>query len=592
MSEMVISGSRPRNLGWLRAAALLYGDWGTSKAYVIGLAVLLAGYAAPIYLAGIIALTFLVGCNYVWVCKFFPEGGGVYHAARLHSPRLGVIGALLLLAGYVVTASLSAYEAYNYFGLGEEAPRWAILTIFAMGVLNAFGPRLAGGVAVYLALPAVLVLLGLSGAGLFSGHERIMMTPTQGAWEGWKIFTGMVLALSGVEAVANMTGVMKADPGSSAEKPSVHHQARKAIGLVMIEVCLITAVLGLMIAGMPKESFLHPESFLRTMADHYISPTYGWVVGMVVGLLLLSAVNTAIVAMVALLFSMAQDGDLPPAFTFLNRQGVPWVPLIAAVVLPVIVLESTRGLEALASLYAIGVTGAICLNLGSCSLDRNLPMKGWQRIIMGGTAVLMAGIWVTIAVTKPHALLFAVVLCGVGLLLREGYRPKAVMAREPEGAIPMAGGGKVGLREEPERVVEEFAEDGGRILVAAHGMTASAKYAFEEAKLRGARLYFLFVREVQVAAEVVGRLADDAEAQRMMAEVRVVAAAEQVALTPVYCTANKASDMIVELAATLGAELVVLGGTRRGVLVNLLRGDTVREVSTHLPEEIRLVVVG
>ncbi len=87
MSEMVISGTRPRNVGWLRAAALLYGDWGTSKAYVIGLAVLLAGYAAPYYLAGIVGLTLLVGCNYVWVCKFFPEGGGVYHAARRHSPR-------------------------------------------------------------------------------------------------------------------------------------------------------------------------------------------------------------------------------------------------------------------------------------------------------------------------------------------------------------------------------------------------------------------------------------------------------------------------------------------------------------------------
>ena len=155
---MVIQGSRPRNVGWLRAAALLYGDWGTSKAYVIGLAVLLAGYAAPTYLAAIAVLTFLVGCNYVWVCKFFPEGGGVYHAARIHSPRLGVIGALLLLAGYVVTAAISGYEAYNYFGLQEEASRWAILTIFALGVVNAFGLRLAGSLAVYLALPAALVL--------------------------------------------------------------------------------------------------------------------------------------------------------------------------------------------------------------------------------------------------------------------------------------------------------------------------------------------------------------------------------------------------------------------------------------------------
>ena len=582
MSEMVISGTRPRNVGWMRAAALLYGDWGTSKAYVIGLAVLLAGYAAPYYLAGIIGLTILVGCNYVWVCKFFPEGGGVYHAARRHSARLGVVGALLLFAGYVVTASISAYEAYNYFGLGAEAVRWAILTIFGLGVMNAFGPRLAGSVAVYLALPAVLVLLGLSAAGIFSGQEKILESPSQGAWEGWTIFTGMVLALSGVEAVANMTGVMRPDPDSSPDKPSVHHQARKAIGLVMIEVCLITAVLGLMIAGMPKESFLHPESFLRTMADHYIGPTYAWVVGVVVGLLLLSAVNTAIVASVALLFSMAQDGDLPPAFRMLNRQGVPWVPLIAAVVLPVVVLESARGLEALGSLYAIGVTGAIGLNLGSCSLDRSLVMKGWQRAVMTGTALLMVAIWVTIAVTKPQAFLFAAILAGVGLFLREAAQRRGGEKVEEERIVPL------GVKEEAK---QDLAEDGGRILVAAHGMTASAKFALQEAKLRGARVYFLFVREVKVAAEVVGRLENDAKALEVMGEMKKGAATEKVALTPVYCTANKASDMIVELAATLGADLVILGGTRRGVLVNLLRGDTVREVSSQLPDEIPLLVV-
>jgi hypothetical protein len=36
---MVLSTTkRPRNLDAKRAAAILYGDWGTSKAYVIGLA--------------------------------------------------------------------------------------------------------------------------------------------------------------------------------------------------------------------------------------------------------------------------------------------------------------------------------------------------------------------------------------------------------------------------------------------------------------------------------------------------------------------------------------------------------------------------
>src|SRR6266576_860268 len=43
---------RPRNVGWARAAALLYGDWGTSKAYVIGAAFLATQYdSLPIILA-------------------------------------------------------------------------------------------------------------------------------------------------------------------------------------------------------------------------------------------------------------------------------------------------------------------------------------------------------------------------------------------------------------------------------------------------------------------------------------------------------------------------------------------------------------
>ncbi|NDC79946.1 MAG: amino acid transporter [Verrucomicrobia bacterium] len=586
MSEMVIHGSRPRNVGWLRAAALLYGDWGTSKAYVIGLAVLLAGYAAPAYLAAIAGLTFLVGCNYVWVCRYFPEGGGVYHAARTHSARLAVVGALLLLADYAVTASMSCYEAFNYFGTGD-ATRWAILAIFALGVLNYFGPRLSSGLAVYLAVPMVLVVLGLVAGGLWNQPVLHWHWPTEGLGHSWQLFAGMVLALSGVEAVANTTGVMKPDPESSPEKPSVRRNARRAIWLVMAEVCLLTAALGILAAGMPEESFSKPESFLRKMAEYYVHPSYGLAVGVVVGLLLLSAVNTAIVATVAILYSMAQDGELPPVFRMLNRQGVPWVPLIVSVGLPILILDLAPGFEALASLYAIGVVGAITLNLASTSTDKTLPMAMWQRGVMIGTAVLMGAIWVTIAVTKVHALMFALTVCGVGLFVRETYRAK-LKEETAKGPVPVA------VTTGPATPVfgEEEGEEGGRILVAARGLTPSAKFALEEAKLRSSRLYFLYIREVQVATEVSGRLQDDPVAEKVLTEAARIAKDSKVAMTPVYCTANKASDMIVELAATLGADVVVLGGTRRGLLINLLRGDTVREVSAHLPEEIKLVVVG
>ena len=105
MADLIITESgavhRPRNVDWKRAAALLYGDWGTSKAYVIGLAFLAAGFSSlPIILA-VCALTGLVGINYIVICRHFPDGGGVYSAARSQvlSQRLDSIqGAVDFLA--------------------------------------------------------------------------------------------------------------------------------------------------------------------------------------------------------------------------------------------------------------------------------------------------------------------------------------------------------------------------------------------------------------------------------------------------------------------------------------------------------------
>src|SRR6266849_2173325 len=117
---MEVKAHRPRNVGWARAAALLYGDWGTSKAYVIGAAFLATGYASfPIILA-VCALTGLVAYNYVIICKHFPDGGGVYSSARMQSRVLAVLGALLLLADFIVTAAMSCWDAMMYLGVPHE----------------------------------------------------------------------------------------------------------------------------------------------------------------------------------------------------------------------------------------------------------------------------------------------------------------------------------------------------------------------------------------------------------------------------------------------------------------------------------------
>src|SRR5688500_434328 len=140
MAELIPGTSgvhRPRNVDWKRAAALLYGDWGTSKAYVIGLAFVAAGFSSlPIILA-VCVLTAVVAYNYIIVCSHFPDGGGVYSAAREQSRFLTSTGALLLVANFTVTAALSGWASVSYFGVpskyAEVAPRVLIL---AVGVDN------------------------------------------------------------------------------------------------------------------------------------------------------------------------------------------------------------------------------------------------------------------------------------------------------------------------------------------------------------------------------------------------------------------------------------------------------------------------
>src|SRR3954454_23355570 len=155
---ITVSTNRPRNVDAPRAAAILYGDWGTSKAYVIGLAFAVAGYASFWLIAPMCILTALVGFNYIIICRLYPDGGGVYASVRHRSEVISIVGAFLLVADYIVTAAISALSAFQY--LGVPHPEWfAAFAIAAIGALNIFGPKHTGGLAFLVSLPTVLVVL-------------------------------------------------------------------------------------------------------------------------------------------------------------------------------------------------------------------------------------------------------------------------------------------------------------------------------------------------------------------------------------------------------------------------------------------------
>ena len=598
---------RPRNVDWKRAAALLYGDWGTSKAYVIGLAFVAAGFSSfPIILA-VCALTAVVGYNYIIVCSHFPDGGGVYSAARKQSRFLASAGALLLVANFIVTAALSGWAAVSYLGVSNEHARLATAgLILVVGVINYFGPRHSGSVSLWLAVPAVLVVIlivlfsspHLRMAELEPAHSNFVVT--------WVQFVGVILALSGVEAVANITGVMKLDPGSSPEHPKVTQTATKAIVPVAIEVVFGTALLGWAMLSLPKffgpQLTNHKEDMLRFLAEHYgavtIAPwfgtAFGVVVGIIFGLLLFSAVNTAVVALIGVVFMMAQDGEMPRQLARLNRHGVPKLPLIAGVAFPIIVLALTEDFNALAGLYAVGVVGAIAVNLGSCSFNRELSLGWFQRFIMVSTFLVLFAVEVTIAKTKPDALFFACTVLGIGLTLRfyshklSGLTTLTVTRKIAEMVVP-----------DLPAAMQPRLEEGQKIMVAARGINPVLNFALEEAQLRKAVLCVVYVKEVVVyfsaAPGATGRRPkwqDDPEANAIMSLMLKEGKERGVCVLPVYAVSEDAPATILDLSATMGVDCLVIGTSQRSALSNLLRGSVANHIAQNLPDTIRLVIFG
>jgi amino acid transporter/nucleotide-binding universal stress UspA family protein len=596
---------RPRNVDWKRAAAILYGDWGTSKAYVIGLAFAVAGYASFWLIAAMCVLTALVGINYMIICRLYPDGGGVYASVRHRSEVISIVGAFLLIADYLVTAAISALSAFQYLGV-PHPEKFAAMSILIIGLLNLMGPKQTGGLAFLISIPTVIVVITL---GLFAlphmseafGH----LQPLRGGFgQNWFAFVGIVLALSGVEAIANATGVMKLDPGTTEDNPRVTKTSTPAIVMVMIEVCIFTALFGLAAHALSGLQVVNGDVnapgaegvrdyLLRYMGQIFVGGAMGpglghifaVIVSIVFGLLLLSASNTAIVDLIAIQFLMSRDRELPKIFQKLNKWGVPNAATLLATIVPMILVIAVKDMSGLADLYAVGVVGAIATNLGATSTDRKLSIKSWERSLMFLTFLVMAGIEISLLYDKPNARYFAITILVIGLILR-GLVLERRMKKEAQPVIA------------PEQMLAGVAPQepatavmgGEAILCAIRGTGRTLDFALREARRTGSRLYLLFVREqaFMTVQDTKRKWQDDGEASRIFNEAKQKAGDHPPLFA--YAVSPSAAETIVDLAATLGASRLILGAPQRNALVNLLRGNVIREVSSSLPEEIDLLV--
>jgi nucleotide-binding universal stress UspA family protein len=380
----------------------------------------------------------------------------------------------------------------------------------------------------------------------------------------------------------------------------------------MIEVCLFTALLGLAMEALPGltvnngnvDAPGHPgvrDYMLRYMADVFVSHSLGaaaghvaaWTVSIVFGFLLLSAVNTAIVDLIAISFLMSRDGELPAGFQKLNKFGVPNLGIIAATVVPAILVVVVKDMEGLADLYAVGVVGAIATNLGASSTDWKLGLARWERLLMFCTFLIMLAIEVSLFVDKPDARFFAGTILLVGLILRglaserSGRQKKAAEAAEAAriaAAPPVAVSPPTTFSYKPDMA------SGSPMICAVRGVGKTMEFAIQEAQETHRPLYLLFVRAVPILSQedYKRKWQDDSEAREVFLEAKKKAAGHPV--FPCYAVSDAVAHTIVDITATTGASYLILGAPERRGLLHLLRGNIIREISDNLPDDIHLLV--
>ncbi|MGA3286187.1 MAG: universal stress protein [Bacteroidota bacterium] len=565
--------SRPRVLGWLRSAAILDGDWGTSVAYVMGLGFALAGYASFWHLCFMMLLTSLVAVNYITICRLYPHGGGVYSSVYHRSQLLAVIGALLLAADYVVTMALSVLDACHYLNL-EYPALCAIIIIVFIGMINWFGPKHSGGLALLISAftLATLATIIFSSAGT-ALQQATIVTPSGGFFHNWGIFIGFILSLSGIEAISNMTGLMK-DPA---------RDSRRAILSVLAKVIIANLFLGLAmhaIQGLSPGD--HKEDMLRFLGEHYVGPWFGWFVAFSLGTLLISAGNTALNDLISIQFLMAVDKELPLSLRKLNRHGVPFIPLIITTILPILVLLVIQDVETLSHLYAIGLVGAMIINLGSTATDKSVSMKSYVKILMLVSAVVLFFIEASIAIKKHEATIFAGLILLLGLAARQVVKWKLASKPIPIETIPAPLA--------PTRKRRRTSIPSTKFLLALKDVNDRLlKFALDEAKQRGALLFILRVKEI-----AVGTLPERIEMKVNGTEEHIdkICSASGIDYQVISIPSYEVGYTIAEQAATFGVDRVIMGATKRSVLENMLRGSVMRSLSALLPEDVQLVIFG
>jgi amino acid transporter len=420
---------RGGSLGAFLCWAVVFADIGTSVYYVPGILYGPFRSRSALFVLMTLFVFVLLCVKYAEVTWRYPEGGGVVNVSSqaLH-PFAGLLGGLMILVDYFLTAALSALSGVLYLAvllpfLNGVALQATVGALVALCILNLVGIKeSARTTAIFACLAGagqVLVVFAtaiyLGPAGVVHSFGAITHGPPLTPILLLTGYGAAFLAFSGLESVAQLAPAMR-EP-----RKRVAFRAMTAVVLTMA----ITSPLLTLWSTTLLDPHADPNQFISLLGAHVAGRLVGGYVAVSGSLLLVFASNTAIIGAYHVFIALARMGFLPRALERRNKWRVtPHWSILVAVAMPVAITIAAHGnVNQLGDLYAFGLLGTFMLTCISLDVVRWRERLTWTA---GPTAIFVIGIattilvvlaWTVNLVQKPQATAFGGGLTVIGLVI-------------------------------------------------------------------------------------------------------------------------------------------------------------------------------
>lgn len=600
--------------------AVVFCDIGTSVYYVPGILYKQVGDAAPLFVAVALVGFVLLAQKYIEICWRYPEGGGVVNvASQAFTPRLGLVGGLLISVSYFVTSAISTVSGVVYIGsvlpwFDEHIASVACATLVALALINIVGIRESAMLSLFMAGAALLVNVGVISVTMlsigpgewlellrraFTTHDTSTRTLLIGYSSAW-------LAFSGLESISQLSPAMKLPIQSTARRGM-----KLVVGTMLISSPFLTLFSVELLPELIKHDELKQERFISELAGAYGGlPLRISVVATASSLLLLAA-NTAIIGSYHVFLALADAHFLPEPVMLRNRRfGTPHYAILVATLVPILVIAATgRDLVLLGDLYAFGLLGAFVLTSLGLDVTRWREHERGRKFWVGAFATLMVVVaWFTCLMVKQEAAIFGGFLVVIGLLLAIGTQQKwftdmlygaPAIARRAREAIAES---ESELESKSREVLSLAQAVALTQLYPSHtllGLRTANDSLVQEAILRekglgGTTVYALYIEE-RTGLFVRSSDLDSPEnkdAFKPLLDAALKAERQGMQLIPIWTVSYNAVEGMVRAAEALGVDAVMVGVTQRSSVYHLIRGHVVNGLAKRLPAHIRLVLCG